>query len=77
MMRMKAPVAFRMPVLTAAPLPFVVRMMDDARAGRSGALRRLILRSIVDDENFAPVRGRAKPADERANRGRFVERRER
>jgi hypothetical protein len=59
--------------LDGGAIAFVVRVLDDARAGRSGALRGLILRSIVDNQYFAPVRRLAKPADERANRRLFVE----
>src|SRR5258705_8985963 len=54
-------------------IALVVRMANDARAGRSGALRRLVPRPIVDDQYLAPVRGRAKPADEPANPGLFLE----
>ena len=47
--------------LDRGAVAFVVRMADDARAGRRGALRRLVRRSIVDDENFAPVAAARSP----------------
>ena len=56
--RMNVPVAWRMPVLTAAPLPLLVRMTH----GRAPGSRRLrpgvVGRAIVDDEDLVPRRRR-------------------
>ena len=52
----------------------VVRMPDDARSGVRGFRARAVTRSIVDDEDLVPRRGRLEVADDGADRSRLVER---
>ncbi len=59
MIRMYSPVAARMPVLTAAPLPLLYGMPDDAGAGRGRGRGRVVGRAVVDDEDLVPGAGRA------------------
>ena len=51
----------------------VVRMTNHACAGRRGVGARVVARSIVDDDDFVPARGREELGDDRTNRRAFVE----
>ena len=63
MMRMYSPVGGADAALHGRAVALVVRMPDDARAGRRGARARLVGRSVVDDEDLAP--GARPPASSR------------
>ena len=65
--RMNLPVAWRMPVLTAAPLPLLYGWRitrAPAAAARSAVV---VGRSVVDDQNLVPARRGAEIGDERAD----------
>ena len=59
--------------LHSGAVAFVVRVSDDLATGCSRPLRGVVLRSIVHDENLAPVRDGTQLAHERANSDTFVE----
>src|SRR6187397_1128232 len=59
--------------LDGRAIPLVVGVPDDPRTSGCGHARRLVGRSIVDDEHFAPGRGLAQRLDDGADRLRLFE----